>query len=118
MVNVGYRSRKLEKQCSIEKEAVRTFGKQMADAVRAAIEDFEAAENLAVMATFPQYHCEELRGKRSGELSIVLVEPYRLVFFPLENPLPKKPDGGLDWSLVRNVRVKEVIDYHGQGKRQ
>jgi proteic killer suppression protein len=52
-------------------------------------------------------------GERSGQLSLDLEHPYRLIFEPATDPLPTKLDGGLDWSEVRAVRILEIDDTHG-----
>jgi len=40
------------------------------------------------------------------------VQPQRLIFEPDHNPVPQKPDGGLDWTQVTRIRVIEITDYH------
>lgn len=42
-----------------------------------------------------------------------LVGGDRLIFEPADDPVPRKPDGGLDWRLVTAVRILGVEDYHG-----
>ena len=41
-----------------------------------------------------------------------LDHPYRLIFKPDHQPLPRKDDGGLDWDQVTKVLVTEVVDTH------
>jgi proteic killer suppression protein len=72
-----------------------------------------AASTLAVLGTLPQARCHELAGDRKGQLAVDLKHPYRLVFRPANNPVPLKPDGGLDWAKVTAVTILEVVDYHG-----
>ena len=57
--------------------------------------------------------CHELKGNREGKLAVNLGHPYRLIFEPANNPIPRKPDGGLDWTGVTAIRVLTVEDYHG-----
>jgi len=42
-----------------------------------------------------------------------LDHPYRLIFVPDHNPVPKREDGGLDWSRVTAVIILGVEDTHG-----
>lgn len=50
----------------------------------------------------------------SGEqFAVDLKHPKRLVFEIADNPVPRKPDGGLDLASVTSVVVVEVVDYHG-----
>ena len=57
--------------------------------------------------------CHELAGDRSGQLSLDLDHPYRLIFKPATEPIPLKPDGGLDWTRVDAVLILGVEDTHG-----
>ena len=41
------------------------------------------------------------------------IRDYRLLFEPAHDPLPRKPDGGLDWAGVTAIRILGVEDYHG-----
>lgn len=38
--------------------------------------------------------------------------PYRIVFAPVE-PIPLRPDGGIDEARVDRIEIIEVVDYHG-----
>lgn len=73
--------------------------------------DLDAAESLETMRALPG-HVEELTGDRLGHLSLRLVGGLRLLFEIADDPIPKKADGGLDWRMVRSVRVLGVEDYH------
>ena len=63
------------------------------------------------MRTLPG-HVEELTGDRVGQLSLRLAGGLRLLFEVADDPIPRKSDGGLDWRVVRSVRVMGVEDYH------
>ena len=57
--------------------------------------------------------CHELtQGERKGHLSVDLDHPYRLIFIPNHNPVPKKPDGGLDWKQVTAITILGIEDTH------
>jgi proteic killer suppression protein len=60
----------------------------------------------------PQTRCEELKGNRKVQLSVRLEGGHRLIFEPADDPIPRKPDGGLDWREVRAIRILSVEDYH------
>ena len=49
---------------------------------------------------------------RNAQISITVRQPYRLILFPGNEPIPRLPDGGLDWSGTTEVIVIEVVDYH------
>lgn len=62
----------------------------------------------------PPGRCHELTaGQRYGQLSLDLDHPYRLIFVPNHDPIPRRSDGGLDWSLVTAVKILGVEDTHG-----
>jgi len=61
----------------------------------------------------PQVRCHELKGDRTGQLSLDLDHPYRLIIEPAHDPIPRKPDGGLDWNKVTAVMIVGVEDTHG-----
>jgi len=76
------------------------------------LDDLKAADCLNVFRDFPSARCHELKGNRKGQLSIDLLHPRRLIFKPADDPIPKKPDGGLDWKGVRSIKILEVVDTH------
>jgi len=56
--------------------------------------------------------CHELKGDRAGQLAVSLNEPYRLIFEPEHDPLPRTTNGGLDWQAVTAIRILDILDYH------
>ena len=56
--------------------------------------------------------CHELTQNLKGLLAVNLVHPDRLVFKTGDNPIPRKPDGGLDWTQVKRIVVVGIGDYH------
>jgi plasmid maintenance system killer protein len=93
------------------KRLVRLHNTQRAKLIRRRLDDLGAAQTLEVMRNLPG-RCHELEGDRSGQLSIDLDGPYRLLFAPVDNPPPEKPDGGLDWRRVTAIILIEVVDTH------
>lgn len=81
--------------------------------IRARLDELADAENLDVMRHIPQAYCHELKGKRKGQLAVKLDRGCRMVFEPSNDPVPKKEDGGLDWSQVTAIRILKLTeDYH------
>jgi proteic killer suppression protein len=111
-LDVTFRTKKLHKQCTNAKHMATAFGHIQAKRLRQRLDDLRAAENLEMMRTLPG-RCHELKAKRSGQLSMDLEHPYRLIFEPAHNPMPEREDGGLDWSSVTAIRILEVVDTHG-----
>ena len=90
---------------------LRKHNSQRAKLIRRRLDDLRAAHTLEVMRNLPG-RCHELKGDRSGQLSIDLDGPYRLLFVPAHNPRPEKPDGGLDWTRVTAVILVGVVNTH------
>ena len=111
-MDIVFRTKKLRKQCTDTKEMVRTYGPKQARRLRQRLDDLRAAEFLEVMRVLPG-RCHELKADRALQLSVDLEHPYRLVFEQAHDEVPRKEDGGLDWSLVTAIRVLEITDTHG-----
>jgi len=112
-VEVSFNGPRLQKVCSSEKALVRKYGAEVARKVQLRLTQLDAAETLEDMRTLPG-RCHELKGERRDELAVDLHQQYRLVFRPAGEP-PTKADGGLDWSVVSEIVVTEIVDYHQQG---
>lgn len=112
-MDILFGSSTLRKICTSGPEAVNVYGPEAAKQLRTRLDDMAAAPTLAVLDTLPQARCHELDGDRRGQFAVDLKHPYRLVFRPANNPVPLKPDAGLDWSKVTGITILEVGDYHG-----
>jgi len=98
-------------ECNSDKALVRRHNVQRAKVIRRRLDDLRAAPTLGTMRTLPG-RCHELLGDRAGQLSIDLDGPYRLLFRPLAEPMPRKADGGLDWARVERISVIGVVNTH------
>lgn len=74
--------------------------------------ELSAAHALSDIACLPQARCHELTGNRKGQLSVDVEHPYRLLFVPADDPVPHKPDGGLNWSEIREIEILDITDTH------
>lgn len=110
-MNITFSSQTLEDDCNNERLLRRKHGSDRANRIRRRLDDLRAAATLEDMRNLPG-RCHELKGTRAGQLSLDLDHPYRLVFDPVDNPIPRKPDGGLNWTAIRNIRIIGVIDTH------
>lgn len=101
----------LRQDCNESKRARKRWGAQMAKRIGRRLDDLVAAPNLEAMRNLPG-RCHELKGDRAGQLTVDLVHPQRLVFEPADEPVPTKPDGGLEWKQVTTIRILSVEDTH------
>jgi plasmid maintenance system killer protein len=103
---------KLQKLCTSQKDGDRALGEQCARKLRQRLEELRAAVTLRDISHLPPARCHELTADRVGQLSVDLKHPLRLVFIPANEPVPRKPDGGLDWAAVTEIEIVEIADTH------
>ena len=84
----------------------------MAAALRVRLAVLELAENLGRVPSIPPVRCHQLRADRDEQFAVDLVQPYRLVFVPNHDPIPRLRDGGIDRSAVTAIVVLDIVDYH------
>lgn len=112
---ITFATKKLEKQLNVQKTMVKTHGVPRAKKLGIALSQLRAAPNLGIFAPpmSPPHRCHELTGNRKGQLTVDLDHPYRLIFTPNHDPLPMRPEGGLDWNQITNIEIREIGDTHG-----
>lgn len=114
-MDISFKNNKTEKDFNEGKQLEKKHGTKRAKKIRIRMTELRAALNL--MDFWPPKsgpsRCHELtEGKRSGQLSVDLDHPYRLIFVPDHDPVPKRDNGGLDWSRVSAIRILGVEDTH------
>lgn len=109
-MDILFKSRKLQKQCSDDREALKAFGESRAKRLRQRLDDLRAAKNLEVMKTLPG-RIHALREDREGQLALALDGPYRLILEPVLSPEPES-DNPVPWSDITCVRVLGIEDYY------
>lgn len=110
-MDIIFSSSKFEEECNNQRLLQKRYGADRAKRLRRRLDDLRAANILEDMRNLPG-RCHELLGDRAGQLSIDLDHPYRLIFEPANEPIPTKPDGGLDWKQVTVVKIIGVEDTH------
>jgi proteic killer suppression protein len=109
---ISFKTKKLQKTCSQQREMQKQLGPAMARKLQQRLMELQAADTLADISHLPPPRCHELGGNRTGQFSVDLVHPYRLLFIPAENPVPTREDGGVDLNLVVAVQIIEIEDTH------
>lgn len=102
---------KEQKLCNSASKLNAEYGPRMAALIQQRLADLAAADTLEVMRSLPG-RCHELIENLSGYLAIDLVHPNRLVFKPIDDPLPLLKGGGLNWREIRSVEIWRIGDYH------
>lgn len=89
-VEITYKTRKIEKVCTIAKEA---------EKIHQRIDEIDASDTVEEMIQFSIGRCHRLNGNRKGQYAMDLIHPYRLVFEKIGNE-------------IQIVKVMEIVDYH------
>jgi proteic killer suppression protein len=84
----------------------------MVKAIMIRLAVLKSAPNLTMVPTSPPERRHQLQGRRKEQYAVDLVHPFRLVFEPNQEPLPRKADGGIDTDQVTAITIIDVIDYH------
>jgi len=111
-IEISWEDNKLEKACSSEKNGQRRFGEARWRLLKRRLASLKNADTLAEMEGVPG-NCHALGGDRAGQYAVSLDGPYRLIFKPDDEPLPRLEDGGIDRHSVTSIRIEEVVNYHG-----
>lgn len=110
-MDIIFASDKLREQCNNSKKGVKAFGPDRARRLRKRLDDIDAAGSLDDFNLLPG-RCHELTGTKRGQFSLDLDHPYRLIFEPAHNPVPRNEGGGLDWKGITAVRILGIEDTH------
>ncbi|HVK40317.1 MAG TPA: type II toxin-antitoxin system RelE/ParE family toxin [Candidatus Kapabacteria bacterium] len=111
-VQIAFGDRRLRKVANDVKELTREYGPARARKLIRRLQELRSAECLEDLRNLPGPRCHELRKNRTGQLSIDLDHPYRLIFEPSHDPVPRKADGGIDWRLITAITILEITDTH------
>ncbi|MXW68839.1 MAG: killer suppression protein [Acidimicrobiia bacterium] len=111
-MQIRFANTKLRRLCEDEQAMRRKLGDRQARLLMRRLMEFRAAVTLSDIGRLPGARCHQLTGDRRGQLTVDLVYPDRLVFVPDHDPIPTKPDGGMDWSKVTAVLVIQIADTH------
>jgi len=111
-VDITFRTQKLKKTFNSDKKLKQTYNAHMALIIKLRLAVLKNVRNLTMVPITPPLRRHQLKGKRKGQYAIDLVQPYRLVFKPANNPIPYRQDGGIDTDRVTVITILEVVDYH------
>lgn len=111
-MDIIFKTRKLAKECNDARLAQKKHGDKRAKLLRRRLDELNSAATLEDMRFLPAPRCHELKQNRKGQLSVDLDHPYRLIFQPAHDPMPTKPDGGLNWSRVTSIEIIGIEDTH------
>jgi plasmid maintenance system killer protein len=107
---IYFKTHKLQNICNKENEAIKKLGLKMARKLQQRLMELSAAPCLDDISKLPPARCHQLTGNRTGQFSVDLDQPYRLIFIPTNNPIPEKKDGGLDLAKIDSIEILTIVD--------
>ncbi len=94
--------------------ALKELGKKRFDVFKRRMVVLVLVKNLEELRNQPgNWH--ELTGNRKGQWACSLDQPYRLIFEPIEKPIPTDKDGKYIWLEIKAIEVIEIANYHKEG---
>lgn len=112
-MEIRYGKKKLARACNEFAKANREWGPERARKVFQRLGELRAVGNLLDYSRLPGTGFHPLHHNREGQFAVELNSNWRLVFRPLENPIPCLPDGGVDLEKIAGTLIMEVVDCHG-----
>lgn len=109
---IYFKTKKLQKICSLQNEAVKKLGFKMAQKLQQRMMELSAADSLDDVSKLRPTRCHPLKGNRSGQFSVDLDHPYRLIFIPATNVIVDKNKVGMDLSQIDAIEIIEIVDTH------
>lgn len=111
-MEVEFRNRRLRKILTSDKELARRYGARQGRCISAEIKALQRAATLLCVPTTPPKRRHQLVGNLDGLFAVDLLHPYRMVFAPAHNPVPRRADGGIDLAEIAAIIIMGVEDYH------
>ncbi len=111
-MDIIFKNRKFAEECNDFNLLRKRRGERQAQLIARRLDEMRAVDKLEGMRYLPAARCHELKANLAGKLSLNLDGQYRLISEPAYDPIPRKLDGGLDWTKVTAVAVLEIRDTH------
>jgi len=110
-VEITFDDNKLKKLANDYRKCQKVMGLQRARLYNIRLGDLTKANSLEDVRNLPgNYH--ELKENRKGQWACDLDQPYRLIFEPLENPIPTDTAGKQIWFEIKGVEIIGITNYH------
>ena len=117
-MEISFKTKKLKKQFSVDKELQRVYGKAVATRIQARMSVLRNAPTLNDVPNLPPERCHQLNTKLQGVFSVDVGDKQRLLFVPNHDPMPVTQDGGIDSTQIRSITILEIQDTHkGKNRR-
>lgn len=111
-MNIEFKTKKLEKECTKVNEANKAFGLKTARKLIRRLYDIQAANCLADLSPLPPTRCHRLKGKLKQRLAIDLEQPNRLIFCGIDNRGKILNLDEVKFSNITSIKVLEVSKHY------
>ena len=111
-MDIVFKNNKLKKVFCSEQGLLTAYGSENAKKIQNRMVILRAARNLAEVPIVPPLHRHQLKGQYKGFFAVDVKQPFRLIFRPANEPVPKLEDGGIDLKAVTQIEIITVEDYH------
>lgn len=109
-MEINFKTNKLSKLCSNPSKLVKEHGKRCADSIITALMEMLDAPSMADLP--PNRRPHPLTGNFKGCYALDVSKAKRIVFRPVDDPLPTHEDGSVDITRVEIVCIEYIGDYH------
>lgn len=110
-MDIKFDNKKLENYANNDKQGVKGLGKLMHKKYKMRLDQLRASSSLQDVKNQPgKFH--ELTENRKGQWACDLDQPYRLIFKPIESPIPTDENGKYIWVEILGVEIIEIVNYH------
>jgi len=110
-VNITFRDKRLKGLLENNRKLLKEFGTIRSKKLLLRLTQLEDAINLEEVRYLPgNYH--ELKHDLKGQWACDLDHPYRLIFKPMEDPIPTNENGQFIWIEITGIEILEIKDYH------
>ena len=104
----------MQRTCNDRKLLQAAYGEPNAKKIERRLFELYSVDDLSQIPVNPPARRHLLTGNRAGQFAVVVKEPFRIIFIPMNDPLPILPDGGIDINKVTKIKIIEIGDYHGE----
>jgi len=110
-MDIILKERVLKKCANDDRKMLREFGKIRAEKIKLRLLQLSAAQTLEDVRNLAgRWH--ELTGSRKGQWACDLDGPFRLIFIPVEEPIPVDKNNSYIWKEIKGVKIIEILNYH------
>lgn len=108
-MEIKFKDKQLRDLCEKRAVAVKKLGDIGARKLQTRLADIAAASRVSDLIAGKPH---PLKGGRLGQFALDLAGGWRLVFAPANEPIPRRVDASIDWSVVTIVCIEYIGDYH------